>query len=161
MLCYVGYLPQRTGHNTVTCTCSLHWSRSPWWRFTVTCSTAEWWGLSKWPRHHGTESPPEQLVMRRPFGTLWRTNEGDSFTLSHTQTKLYEQNPFSLWHGILEEWEHISVALCVSVCVNESLSEACEHLELRCTSGYYSLSDWHSHTLVSDDRSTWLGTAPS
>ncbi|CAK6971500.1 Hypothetical predicted protein [Scomber scombrus] len=28
-----------------------------------------------------------------------------------------------------------------SVSVNESPSEACEHLELKCTSGYYSLSD--------------------
>lgn len=107
---------------------------------------------------HGTESPPEQLVMRRLFGTLWRTNEGHSFT--HMQKKLREQNPFLQWREILQEWEHISAAVCVGARVNESLNEACEHLELGCTSAYYSLSDWHSQALVSDDRSTWLGTAP-
>lgn len=150
-----------TGHNNIMCTCSLPCRRSLWLKccFPITCSTAEWWGLSLWPRHRRTESPPEQLVMMRPFGTLLRTNKRDLFTLAHTQKKLYKQNSFVLWHGILEEWEHVSVALCVSVCVNDSLSEACKHLELRCTSGYYSLSDWHSQPLVSDDKSTWLGTA--
>lgn len=57
--------------------------------------------------------------------------------------------------------ESTYVDLCVSVRVNESLNEACEHSLLWCTSGYYLLSDWHSQPLVSDDRSTWRGTARS
>ena len=36
---------------------------------------------------HSTESPPERLVMRRPFGTLWRTNEGGFI---HTRTHAEE-----------------------------------------------------------------------
>ena len=46
--------------------------------------------LSEGPLHRRTQSPPEQPVMRRLFGTLWGTNEKDSFTFTHTHTHTYK-----------------------------------------------------------------------
>lgn len=69
-----------------------------------------WWGLSEWPRHHGTESPPGRLVMRRLFGTLWRTNEGDSFT--HAEGIVWTQSILAL-NSVTSESTYL--LLCVSV----------------------------------------------
>lgn len=129
-------VPRRTGHSMVTCTCKSSLEQmSPWWNcwLGVTCSTTEQWRLHEWPRHR-TGQKAQRTVMRKLFGTLWGPNEGDTF--AHTQ------NLFS----ILKERARISVAWWV-------VRDPCEH------AAYNPLSDWHSQTLVSDDRLTWLANA--
>lgn len=131
---------------------------SPWWNcwFAVTCGTAQWWGLNEWPRHHRTQRPPEQLVMRRLFGTLCRTNEGDSFTLTHA-AEVWTESILALTWSFYRARAHIcSVCWCYVL-----MRASAKNVNTWNRDVLLATTRWVMNTqpLVSDDISTWLRTA--
>lgn len=92
----------------------------------------------------------QKFIVRRLFGTLWKTNERGS----HTRRSCMKRIQFDFDVVFLKgESKYILMST-----FNENPFN-CEHSNLRCRSANYFSNDQYFENLLPDDRLMWLATA--
>lgn len=141
------------------CACSLRCSRSPRWtcRFTVT-------GVLVRPQRVTT--PPEDRKPTRAAGNEKGCLECFVGLTREIHSHTRRRNCMNRIHSCFGFFKSESTYVLICVSVYVLMRVWMRRVNTRCcdvllASGYYLRSDWHSQPLVSDDRSTWRGTARS